>query len=117
MYTLEEINEAARARGWKFFWIWTLTFGIGLPLFLPLLMSVVGTNVKFDAANIAAYSKIILFGSIPIAVITGAIMSAVASYGTKKKMTEENSQEEQQNRENHYKRMEELLEKMSKDKE
>ena len=28
MYTLEEINEEARAKGWKAFWIWTLLWVI-----------------------------------------------------------------------------------------
>ena len=44
-------------------------------------------------------------------------MRWVASSNTKKKMMEENAEEEQRNRDAHYQRMEELLEKMTKEKE
>ncbi len=41
----------------------------------------------------------------------------MAYKGKKKQLEEENRHEEQQKREGHYKRMEELLEKMTKEKE
>lgn len=44
-------------------------------------------------------------------------MQVVSRNGWKKKLMEENEYEERQKREEHYQRMEELLEKMSKEKE
>ena len=117
MYTLEEINEAARAKGWKMFWVWFITFGIGFPIGLPLIMMTLGVDVNLSSKATIGYLKSVIWGSLLFAVLSGAVMSAVASINTKKKMKEENEQEEQRNRDDHYKKMEELLEKLSKERE
>lgn len=102
MYSLEEINQAASAKAWKIFWVWLLVFGIPIG-FLNY--------------------KAISYGDPPLAMldlflfIGAGIMSWVAYANTKKKMNDENAAEESNKREEHYKKMEELLEKMSKEKE
>lgn len=117
MYTLEEINEAAKAKGWKMFWVWFITFGIGFPIVLPLIIIAFGADANFSSKAIWSYLKSVIFGSLLFAALSGTVMSAVASINTKKKMKEENEQEEQRNRDDHYKKMEELLEKLSKERE
>lgn len=117
MYTLEEIKEEAKAKGWKMFWIWLLTFGLGFPALMLILSSVIGTDVKFDDETIEFLITSMITTVLPLALFTAGIMSAVAFYGTKKKLKEENEQEEKQNREDHYRKMEEMLKRMSKDKE
>lgn len=58
----------------------------------------------------------IIFGDF-VAFFGAGLMAWVASSNTKKKMLEENAQEESEKREEHYRKMEGLIEKMSKDKE
>lgn len=108
MYSLDEINEAANAKAWKMFWVWILVFGVPMAIM---------TYVTFqDRLAPTGLIQSIIFGD--FAAFFGAgIMAWVASYNTKKKMLEENTQEESEKREEHYRKMEELLEKMSKDKE
>jgi len=50
-------------------------------------------------------------------IVSAGLMSWVAYANERKKLNNENAEEERQKREDHYKKMEELLEKMSKEKE
>ena len=50
-------------------------------------------------------------------VVSAIVMASLAYFGKKKKKYRENEEEERLERERHYRKMEDLLEKMSKDKE
>lgn len=101
MYTLNEIEQAAKSKARKVTWIWILVFGIPIGIMNCMAIS------ANDFQPIFLILDTFLF-------ISALIMYHVAEAGTKKKMKEENEQEERQERDEHYKRMEELLEKMSK---
>ena len=90
MYTLEEIEEKANAQAKKMFWTWFLTFGIGFPIGLPLIMVPFGTDVDLSIEAIGGYLKSVIFTAFLLAALSGAVMSAVAYYNTKKKLKEEN---------------------------
>ena len=108
MYTLEEIEEESKTKGWKAFWVWLLVFGIPMAILTYII-----SNDRIAPASLMA---VLSFSD--LGVLFGALaMRWVASSNTKKKMKEENEAEKQANREDHYKRMEELLEKMTKEKE
>lgn len=108
MYTLEEIEEESKSKGWKAFWVWLLVFGIPMAILTYII-----SNDRIAPASLMA---VLSFGD--FGVLFGALaMRWVASSNTKKKMMEENAEEEHRNRDAHYQRMEELLEKMTKEKE
>ena len=106
MYTLEEINEAAKAKGWKFFQIWTLLWVIVI-LGIIVFGAIKNPDLKVIEIVLMQLPFFILV------MFSSCIFYALAYYETKKKMKEENEHEEKSNRDDHYKRMEELLEKMS----
>ena len=79
-------------------------------------MAILTYIISNDRIAPASLMAVLSFGD--FGVLFGALaMRWVASSNTKKKMMEENAEEEQRNRDAHYQRMEELLEKMTKEKE
>lgn len=104
MYTLEEINEAAKSKAWLMFWIWILVFGTPTAFLNYTAMSSGGID-----------PGLILFDV--LLVVSAIVMASLAYLGEKKKKYRENEEEERLERERHYRKMEDLLEKMSKDKE
>lgn len=104
MYTLEEINEAAKSKAWLMFWIWMLVFGIPIAF------------LNYEAMSCGEFiTELILCDFfLPFSAV---IMACLAYSGEKKKKYRENEEEERLERERHYRKMEDLLEKMSKDKE
>ncbi len=107
MYTLNEIEQKAKSKAWKMFWIWILVFG------LP--MGVITFITSQDSLAPLDLIQSLIFGD--FGVFFGAIiMSWVAYANTKKKMKEENEAEENKQREEHYRKMEEMMEKLTKEK-
>ena len=117
MYTLEEINETARAKGIGAFWKIFLFFGVGFPVIGIGIMMLFAPSGNVTKESTIALLLSILLPCLICGLLAGAIVNILVSVGVKKKMKEENEAEEQANREDHYKRMEELLEKMTKEKE
>ena len=110
MYTLDEIDEEAKAKGTKAFWIWFLVWAA-----IIFCIVIWGHMMNPDLTVFE-----IAFDFLPMMVfvfLSSIIFYALGYYGTKKKMKEENEQEEREKREEHYRKMEEMLEKMSKEKE
>ena len=108
MYTLEEIEQTASAKSWRVFWIWLLVFGLPTAFLTYLIMK--------DSYLSRHYLMPLVFVD-PLVLFSAFLMQVVSRNGWKKKLMEENEYEERQKREEHYQRMEELLEKMNKEKE
>ena len=108
MYTLEEIEQTASAKSWRVFWTWLLAFGIPMVLI---------TFMIYQDRYLSKHYLLPLIVFDPLVIFSAFFMQVVSRNGYKKKMMEENEYEERQQREEHYQRMEELLEKMSKEKE
>lgn len=103
MYTLNEIEQAAKSKARKVTWIWILVFGIPIGIMNCMAIS------ANDFQPILLILDTFLF-------ISALIMYHVAEAGTKKKMKEENEAEENKQREKHYRKMEEMMEKLTKEK-
>lgn len=123
MYTLEEIEERGKLHFQMTVVKWIVGFGIVFPIFMGfviILLSIMTDSrhaLKFsDILNVLSY---MYFSPLYIIlmIISTPLMGYASSKAIKKKMIEENAQEESEKREEHYRKMEELLEKMSKDKE
>ena len=108
MYTLEEIEQTAAAKSWRVFWLWLLAFGIPTALI---------TFMIYQDSYLSKHYLLLLIVVDPLVLFSAFLMQAISRNGYKKKMIEENAEEERLEREQHYRKMEELLEKMSKDKE
>lgn len=123
MYTLEEIEERGKLHFQMTVVKWIVGFGIIFPIFMGFVLILLSTMV--DSRHALTFSDILsVLTSIYLSplylglmVISTPLMGYGASKAIKKKMLEENAEEERQEREEHYRKMEELLEKMSKDKE
>ena len=114
MYTLEEIEEEAKAYKWKC-WRWCLVFSLAFfALFVLVLLPAMIKSYHPHGDNFFFYFEFI--GTLVLILVTWSLPEK-AYKGKKKQLEEENRHEEQQKREDHYKRMEELLEKMTKEKE
>ena len=110
MYTIEEINEAAKARGMKAFSIWFFSWFAIYVIFVALAAA---KNPDLKWTEIAfSFGMLTFLIFIPI---SATVFYALGAYNTRKLMERENQQEESEKREEHYRKMEELLEKMSKD--
>ena len=118
MYTLDEINEKAKSAAIKASCTMFI-FVILIPVLLLLWMVLIGGE-GIQLFPIDEKLKKYLYSSIPT-IFPSALFAAIVIYyvrlnATKKKLEKENEQEDIVKREEHYRRMEELLEKMSKDK-
>ena len=107
MYTLEEIEQEANAKGWKAFRVWLFIWMVLMALFI---LFAAANNPDLHWYDIAL-DEWWLFAFI---LLSSFIFYFVGAAGARNKMKEENKQEEQQKREDHYKRIEELLEKVGK---
>ena len=116
MYTLEEINKEAKSQAIKAFWKTFLSFGFGFPIAGLIIALIFAPSENMDMDAITGF----LMSVFPMCIIGGffggAIFYISVSVGVKKKMKEENEQEELKKREEHYRKMEELLEKMAENK-
>ena len=117
MYTLDEIDEKAKSAAIKVscaIFVLVILF----PVLLPLFMFLMGADIYLfpfeEKAKGYLYSVMPHTFIIAFFAVTGCYI--ITSYKTKRKLEKENEQEENEKREEHYRRMEELLEKMSKDK-
>ena len=110
MYTLEEINEAAKARGMKAFSIWVFSW---FAIYVIFVVLAAAKNPDLKWTDIAFSNGMLLF--LLFILISAFLFYALGAYNARKLMEKENQQEESEKREEHYRKMEELLEKMSKD--
>lgn len=114
MYTLEEIEQEAKAYKLKY-WRWCFVISLLLAaFFIFLLMPAMIDSYKPHGDNFFVYASII---SVIVVIILIMILPERAYNYMKKQLEEENASEENQKREDHYKRMEELLEKLSEQRE
>ena len=109
MYTLEEINEAAKARGMKAFSIWFFSW---FAIYVIFVVLAAAKNPDLKWTDIAFSNGMLLF--LLFILISAFLFYALGAYNARKLMEKENQQEESEKREEHYRKMEELLEKMSK---
>lgn len=112
MYTLEEINEASKARGMKAFSLWFFGWFV---LYVIFVILAAAKNPDLKWHDIAF--SVSMFFIWTLIIFSSLLFYALGAYSTRKQMEKENQQEESEKREEHYRKMEELLEKMSKDKE
>lgn len=107
MYTLEEINKEANAKGWRAFRIWLFVWLVIMALFI---LFAAANNPDLHWYEIAL-DEWWLFAFI---LLSAFLFYFIGATGAANKMKAENEQEERQKREDHYKKMEELLENMNK---
>ena len=107
MYTLEEIEQEANAKGWRAFRIW---LSIWMFLMVLFILFAAANNPDLHWYDIAL-DEWWLFAFI---LLSSFIFFFIGAAGTRNKMKEENEQEERNKREEHYKKIEELFEKMNK---
>ena len=110
MYTLEEIEEEAKSKFWKtFFWTFLIVVPISTLHFYYWATTSIHAQWELDHMKWSLGINVILIILLIFAV--GTVPSSV-----RKKMLEENAEEERQNREEHYRKVEEMLEKMQSEK-
>lgn len=101
---------------------WIIGFGIIFPILMIIVMVVLASMTNSHPVRIddiiGILSSIYLSPLyLILMIISTPLMGYASSKAIKKKMLEENAQEESEKREEHYRKMEELIEKMSKDRE
>ena len=109
MYTLEEIDSKSKAHGLKAFFIWFLLW-----MFIIVMMISFALQKNSDLTLNEIIKGFGIF--ILMVFLSSFIFYAIGVNGMKKKLTEQNAEEERLKKEEHYQRMEELLEKMNKQK-
>lgn len=120
MYTQDEINERGKLHFQMTVVKWIVGFGIVFPILMAVIMYIMAlatnNHPKFDDV-INVLSAIYLSPLyLCLMIVSTPLMGLAASKSIKKKMIEENSEEERMKREEHYQKIEELLEKVAKDK-
>ena len=108
MYTAQEIKDEAKSQSRLVFWLWMLVFGVPMGFLTYTTLS--------DPHASVTLVRNMLWGD--VAVFFGAlIMKWISEINTRNKCREINDEEERNIRFKHYKRVEELLEKLNKDNE
>ena len=114
MYTLEEIEQEAKACKMKY-WRWCFVISLLLvAFFIFLLLPALTDSYSPNGDNFFVYFTVL---SVIVSIILIMSLPSRAYNFKKKQLEEENEQEENEKREDHYKRMEELLEKLSEERE
>ena len=114
MYTLEEIEEEAKATKWKV-WRWSVLAGLALlALFILVLLPAMVDSYNPYGNNFFYYFEMICMLIATIGIFS---LPEIAYKRKKKQMTDENAEEERIQREEHYRKLEELVEKIAKEKE